>query len=152
MRQRQGEEKSRSPASLGMTTCVADTIRRGFGEEANSRDCWGLVCGWRQDLQISWPPGAHRSPRIMRRVMDYFEHGLGEIALAHSLDCTVTEDTGPSWVSGEGTSRILAKCTSTPRERGLVPGPANPPTAFKFRHRDREPWWFLNTRVFRFCQ
>lgn len=30
----------------------------------------------------------------MRRVMDYFEHGLGEIALARSLDCTVTEDKG----------------------------------------------------------
>jgi hypothetical protein len=41
--------------------------------------------------------------------MDYFEHGLGEIALARSLDCTVTKDKGHA-----------------ERERRLVHGPANP--------------------------
>ena len=39
----------------------------------------------------------------MRRVMVYFEHGLGEIALARSLDCAVTEDKGHAERSVAGT-------------------------------------------------
>jgi hypothetical protein len=30
----------------------------------------------------------------MRRVMDYFADGLGEIALPRTLDCPVSEDKG----------------------------------------------------------
>jgi hypothetical protein len=39
----------------------------------------------------------------MRCVMVYFEHGLGEIALARSLDCAVTADKGHAERSVAGT-------------------------------------------------
>jgi len=101
---------------------------------------------------------------VMRCVMVYFEHGLGEIALARSLGCAVTEDKGTRKDPSQGQRCTMVRFLSFRRRdlpyfgvhfhssrAALVHGPANPPTASKFQHWDRKLGDFCRRGFFGFA-